>query len=206
MMLEKDPKLRPTMKEIIQMSSNEAKITEHLTVLGKIKRKQAKADPVAEPKISAKKIAKKYIDSHAVVYVKQKDNQKLDSNLPFYEQYTKLDKCEKLVAQGGALKGKIYFDSEEEKKSYAFVKVDGVDMPIEVRGVNYLNGAFDLDEVYIKLYNWVQWEPAGSQTDYMNFKRKVGEGKDNNQKAQEDLDQERDEEESDLDIDEEASG
>jgi hypothetical protein len=39
MMLEKDPKLRPTMKEIIQMSSNEAKITEHLTVLGKIKRK-----------------------------------------------------------------------------------------------------------------------------------------------------------------------
>jgi hypothetical protein len=101
--------------------------------------------------------------------------------LPFYEQYTKLDKCEKLIAQGGALKGKIYFDSEENKKSCAFVKVDGVDMPIEVRGVKYLNRAFDLDEVYIKLYNWLQWEPAGSQTDYMNFKRKVGEGTDNNQ-------------------------
>ena len=39
MMLEKDPKLRPTMKEIIQMSSDEAKVTQHLTVQGKIKKK-----------------------------------------------------------------------------------------------------------------------------------------------------------------------
>ena len=45
MMLEKDPKLRPTMKEIIQMSSDEAKITQHLTAATKQKKKQAKADP-----------------------------------------------------------------------------------------------------------------------------------------------------------------
>ena len=58
--------------------------------------------------------------------------------------------------------------------------VDGVDLPIEVRGINYLNRAFDLDEVYIKLHNWLQWEPAGSLTDNMDFERTVEEGTDDN--------------------------
>ncbi len=48
--------------------------------------------------------------------------------------------CEKLAAQGGALKGKIYFDTKAAQEAYdhswAFVKVEGVDMPIKVRGLN----------------------------------------------------------------------
>jgi hypothetical protein len=40
MMLEKDPKLRPSMTQLIQMNMDEAKVTELLTAQGKIKRKQ----------------------------------------------------------------------------------------------------------------------------------------------------------------------
>jgi hypothetical protein len=51
-----------------------------------------------------------------------------------------LAECEKLAAQGGALKGKIYFDTKAAQEAYdhswAFVKVEGVDMPIKVRGLN----------------------------------------------------------------------
>ena len=91
-------------------------------------------------------------------------NKLVQANQPFYERYTKLAECEKLVQKGEALKGKIYFDTKAAQEGYdhtwAFVKVEGVDMPIKVRGINYLNRAFDLDEVFIKLCNWVQWEPA----------------------------------------------
>ena len=44
---------------------------------------------------------------------------------------------------------------EDYDHSYAFVKVEGVNMPIKVRGLQYLNRAYDMDEVYIKLCNWI---------------------------------------------------
>ena len=86
-------------------------------------------------------------------------NKLVQQNMPFYERYTKLDECEKLLQKGEALKGRIFFDTkgniEDYDHSYAFVKVEGVNMPIKVRGLQYLNRAYDLDEVYIKLCNWI---------------------------------------------------
>jgi len=66
-------------------------------------------------------------------------NKLVEANKPFYERYTKLTECEKLLAKGEALKGKIFFDTKAAQQDYdhswAFVKVEGVDMPIKIRGI-----------------------------------------------------------------------
>lgn len=64
------------------------------------------------------------------------------------------------IAQGKYLQGRLFFDKSVAKKDNGFVKVPGVDKPIKVMGFQNLNRALHLDEVVVKLCNWVQWEPA----------------------------------------------
>ena len=90
----------------------------------------------------------------------------------FYEKYVPLAKCESepsadQKSKNIYVKGTFFYDSVEDNPEYdytwGFVRVDSIVQPIKVRGLQFMNRAFDLDEVYIQFVNWLQWEPAQSK-------------------------------------------
>jgi hypothetical protein len=75
---------------------------------------------------------------------------------PYYEKFVSLAKCEAEPTQPTSkiyLKGRLFYDSVEDNSNYdytwAFVRVDSIAQPIKIRGLPYMNRAYDLDEVYI---------------------------------------------------------
>ena len=98
----------------------------------------------------------------------------------FYEKFVPIQKCEldpvPLPTSKIYLKGRLFYDSVEDNKEYtydwAFVRVPEVAQPIKVRSLQFMNRAFDLDEVYIQLVNWLQWEKAQPKfTKHLDFNR-----------------------------------
>ena len=83
----------------------------------------------------------------------------------YYEKYVSIKKCEAVQInpenkkQHIYLKGKLYYDTIDDNLNYdyswAFVKIPEVSQPVKVRGLQHMNRAFDLDEVFIKMTNWL---------------------------------------------------
>ena len=74
------------------------------------------------------------------------------------------------------MKGYLYYDNNHDNPAYdytwAFVKIPEVSQPIKIRGLQHMNRALDLDEVYLKMVNWLQWEPAQQKfTKHIDFDR-----------------------------------
>ena len=58
------------------------------------------------------------------------------------------------------MQGTLYFDKTLSDKWDAYVRVEGLPLPIKVRGLRHLNRALHLDTVVCKFVSWVCWEKA----------------------------------------------
>ena len=79
----------------------------------------------------------------------------------FYEKHIKDQEIiDKGIKEGKFLEGTLFFDKKLSNKWDGYVKVDGLEMAVKVRGLKFLNKALHLDRVVVKLVNWVIWEKA----------------------------------------------
>ena len=141
------------LKERVDLNSKKQNTEEVHALYRSIKKRPAKDDSDIPQK---KPAVPKY--TRSIFHITKPTQQLVES---FYEKLIKdQDIINKGITDGKFLEGTLYFDQSLADKWDGFVKVEGVQEAVKVRGLKYLNRALHLDRVVVKLINWVIWEKA----------------------------------------------